>query len=77
MLIILIFSDFGMGTGSEKDSDIFPSRQVGYNITGTLDVDRDGLHLYGQKVANISDVRDRTGRTKREANNEFYMEPGR
>ena len=66
-----------MGTGSQEESDIFPSRQVGYNRSGSLDIDRDGLHLHGIKVANVSDVRDRTGRTKRDASPEFLMEPGR
>ena len=67
-----------MNTGKDSDNDVFPKRQVGYNTSGFVDISSKGLSINKKEPSfNISDVRDRSGRTKRSAQPEFFMEPGR
>ena len=71
-------SDFSMNSGKGSDNDVFPERQVGYNSSGFVDISPKGLSIDDTESSfNISDVRDRSGRTKRSAQTEFFMEPGR
>ena len=74
----IFLSDFSMNTGKQSASDVFPQRQVGYNSSGYVDISPKGLSIDdAESRYNISDVRDRSGRTKRSTQTEYFMEPGR
>ncbi|XP_070572901.1 uncharacterized protein [Ptychodera flava] len=71
---------FSIGSTEDTD-DVFPMFQVGYNESGTVEIMNGAIHIGGEKIANISDVRTLSEDSERDDDvvykSRFHMEPGR
>ncbi|XP_070572851.1 uncharacterized protein [Ptychodera flava] len=74
---------FSIGSTEDTD-DVFPMFQVGYNESGTVEIMNGAIHIGGEKIANISDVRTLSDGSQRDESpddavykSRFHMEPGR
>ncbi|XP_070573735.1 uncharacterized protein [Ptychodera flava] len=74
---------FSIGSTEDTD-DVFPMFQVGLNESGTVEIMNGAIHIGGEKIANISDIRTLSDGSEKDKSpddtvykSRFLMEPGR